>query len=96
MKSFSKDNSSIYYLEGDVNYTIAHYLDGSKEMSSYTLKRHLETLSKQKFIRINKGLVVNTQFVKKVISQGGTKKALMHNGLGLSISRRRSRVLDRI
>jgi DNA-binding LytR/AlgR family response regulator len=89
-------NEKLLYLEADVNYTVFHFTDGKKQVSSFTLKTHINHDKLQKFIRINRGLAVNPLFVLKIISDGKTKQVILQNGIALTASRRRLPVLQNI
>jgi two-component system, LytTR family, response regulator len=79
--------SEIQYLEASANYTIFHFIDGRKQMHSYTLKHYENILeNKQAFSRIHRRYMVNR---KSVISYS-EYEVLLQNGKSLPVSRRRT------
>lgn len=84
----------IIFLEADVNYTIFHLRNGRKIMSSSTLKRHGEREAHCHFLRINRHLLINPEFIQKIISNGKQKRVQLSNGLDYEVSRRRKGVLE--
>ncbi|WP_082391188.1 LytR/AlgR family response regulator transcription factor [Jiulongibacter sediminis] len=84
-------NSSLLYLEASSNYTIIHYRNGEREVSSYNLQvfeKMLEDLPS--FKRIHRSYIVNMKHVTNVKSDESAVSLI--NGTNLRISRR-SRVL---
>jgi DNA-binding LytR/AlgR family response regulator len=55
----------VQHLESDINYTIIWLIDGKKILSSTTLKKIESRLMPFKnFVRVNKSLIVNLDFVE--------------------------------
>jgi two-component system, LytTR family, response regulator len=84
---YAKD---IVWLEGDINYTIVHLLNGKKHYVAKTLKDFEEMLCDggSGFMRIHKVSIVNTIYIEKII-QGKTTILQMRTGEKLEISRRK-------
>lgn len=93
MKSFETETQNIFFLEADINYTIIYFLDGSKYLSSSTLKRHEEKLSKDDFFRINRSQLVNRNFIATCELAKDHLRIRLKNGLNLKSSRRRTSAL---
>jgi DNA-binding LytR/AlgR family response regulator len=90
------DNSQIAYLEADINYTIFHLIDGRRVLSSFTLKRHQEADAHSHFLRINRHVLVNPEYINHVYSEGVNTRVRLINGKDYPVSRRRVAVLDTV
>lgn len=76
--------SEIIFLSADVNYTFLHLADGKKIIVSYNLGKLQERLSDHSFfLRANKGVLVNMNFVTKFCDN-----CLKINEMEIKISRR--------
>jgi two-component system LytT family response regulator len=82
------DFKEIKRVEGSVNYSIIHTQEGSKYLSSKTLKQMQNLLTKAKFIRIHKSHIINTNFVKRILTKGGKCFVELINGELIEASRR--------
>lgn len=94
MKYFFKKNNhintrDIILLQGIANYTLFHLEDGSKIMSSHTLKKHQDKLADEAFIRVNRSTLVNASFVQKLQKKNASKFVCLKNGNEIKVSRRR-------
>jgi DNA-binding LytR/AlgR family response regulator len=58
-EAFRIDSSEILYLKGEDNYSVLHMTDGSKHMTSTTLKKMNEKLEPFGFIRVHKSYSVS-------------------------------------
>ncbi|MFN3589462.1 MAG: LytTR family transcriptional regulator DNA-binding domain-containing protein [Spirosomataceae bacterium] len=85
-------SEKILYLKGYDNYTEFHLTDMSKEVSSYTLKKHQTAHSH--FLRITRAYLINPSFIRKIYDLGRTKAVELSNGEIIVVSRRRKEVLD--
>lgn len=83
----------IIYLKSDINYTDVHTLDNRKHTSGFTLKILANRITDANFLRINKGLLINRQYVKEVSSMQKEAFVLMTNGTVLPVSRRKYKLL---
>ena len=83
----------IVYLQSDINYTDVHTLDNRKHTSGFTLKILANRITDTNFLRINKGLIINRQYVKEVSSMQKEAFVLMTNGTILPVSRRKYNLL---
>lgn len=83
----------ILYLESDWNYTNVHTLDKRKHISGFTLKFLEKRISDKSFLRINKGLLINRQYIRQVSSMQKEAFVLLTNGQVLPVSRRKYRIL---
>jgi two-component system LytT family response regulator len=80
------DPDNIVYLQGDINYTHIHLIQGNKITSSKTLKDFETLLSSKQFFRIHKASIINLSYVSKYIKgEGG--QVLMSEGSSLEVSR---------
>ena len=84
-----KKISMVTHFEGRVNYTIIHFVDGTQQLSCYTLKRFEELLEKEIFIRIHRAFIVNLTFIHEIISIQNRQEVILQNGKKLSVARRR-------
>lgn len=76
--------SEIIFLSADVNYTLLHLVNGEKLMVSYNLGKLQERLSNHSFfLRANKGVLVNMNFVTKFCDT-----CLKINEMEIRVSRR--------
>ena len=87
---------NIIYLEADINYTTYHLNDGSKIISSFTLKRHQETQNLASFLRINKSYLLNPIFIENVEKEGRRMLVKMKNNKQMQVSRRKVGLLKGI
>jgi two-component system, LytTR family, response regulator len=81
--------NSIIMLEGVANYTLFHLQNGKKKLYSRTLGYFEELLSKDHFIRVHRGYLVNLSCIIHYDKEGS--KLYLENNLKVSISRRRKR-----
>ncbi|SOE22908.1 LytTr DNA-binding domain-containing protein [Spirosomataceae bacterium TFI 002] len=86
----------IVFLEALENYTLFYLSNGSKIISSSTLKRHQEKLPENSFVRINRSMMINTRHIRKIFCKNDTNFIRMKNGRDLKVSRRRRDTLDLI
>ncbi len=79
--------SDIMYLEADWNYTYVH-TSYKKFLSSHTLKTFSNRINPYDFVKINRGLLINKQFIRSLKKE--TKYAFIKlvDGRELPISRR--------
>ncbi|AWV98030.1 LytR/AlgR family response regulator transcription factor [Arcticibacterium luteifluviistationis] len=101
MKYFIKKNNyvnirHVILLQGIENYTLFHLEDGSKIMSSHTLKRHQEKLANEAFLRVNRSTLVNTSFVQKVQTKNAVRFIHLTDGKEIKVSRRRQGTLRQL
>lgn len=87
----------ILYIEGDVNYSTVHTVEGCKFTTSKTLKEFEEYFSGfDHFIRIHKSIIVNTLHIRQY-SKGSPFIIQMVNGASFEASRRKKvEVLGRL
>lgn len=81
--------NQIIYLESDRNYTVVHTLNDCKYMSGFTLKILEKRIINTAFVRINKGLLINCEYIETINSDEKEKFLSLKNGLVLPISRRK-------
>ena len=79
----------IIYLQSDWNYTVIHTINSRKHISGFTLKIWEERIHNNAFLRINKGLLINRQYIKEVSLLDKEKFLCLTNGSILPISRRK-------
>ncbi|MCP9768218.1 LytTR family transcriptional regulator [Lacihabitans sp. LS3-19] len=88
-KNDAVEISQLVLLEAIENYTLFHLNDGSKLISSSTLKRHQENLCNSKFLRVNRSMLINSQFIVNTILKKDTHFIRLQNGKEIRVSRRR-------
>ena len=65
------DLNELVFLQALENYTLFHLKDGSKVISSLTLKRHQEKLSDRDFLRVNRSMIINVLFINSIVFKKG-------------------------
>jgi two-component system, LytTR family, response regulator len=80
------DPDNIVYLQGDINYTHIHLIQGNKITSSKTLKDFEQLLSSKQFFRIHKANIINLSYVSKYL-KGDGGEVVMSEGSSLEVSR---------
>lgn len=78
----------IVYLEADSNYTTFYLYDGSKVISSKTMKEYESLLTENSFFRSHHSYLINLHFVSSYIKTDGDQ-IIMTTGAKLYLSRRR-------
>ncbi|MBU8891269.1 MAG: LytTR family transcriptional regulator [Bacteroidales bacterium] len=78
----------IIYLESIGNFTKAYKCNGMESMIEDVLTCLEATLPNKKFFKINELLIINADYLKKV-NVTTNKKALMHDGIELKISKQK-------
>jgi DNA-binding LytR/AlgR family response regulator len=89
----SIDLNELVFLEAKENYTMFHFKDGSRSISSSTLKRHQENLVNESFLRVNRAIMVNTLYINSIIFKKDTPYVFLESGQEIRVSRRRRDVL---
>jgi two-component system LytT family response regulator len=77
--------NEVQYLQADINYTLFFLHGKQKIISSSSLKRFDLLLKDSHFRRINKSVMVNTNFV----SDYKNNTIFLHDGTAFKVSRRR-------
>ncbi|AWV98901.1 LytR/AlgR family response regulator transcription factor [Arcticibacterium luteifluviistationis] len=90
------ETNNVVLLEALENYTLFHLKDGSKIISSLTLKRHQEKLELEPFVRVNRSMIINTNFVQKILCKNDTNFICLKNGKEVKVSRRRQATLGQL
>lgn len=80
-------DQQVVYLESDNNYTIIHLESGQKIISSYCLSFHEKITDNQRFMRLNRSIMINKSFVDKIDLD--KSEVLLINGRRVGVSRRR-------
>jgi two-component system LytT family response regulator len=80
------DPDNIVYLQGDINYTHIHLIQGNKITSSKTLKDFEQLLSSKQFFRVHKASIINLSYVSKYM-KGDGGEVIMSEGSSLEVSR---------
>ncbi len=83
------ENNEITYLEADINYTIFHLKNGTKIVSSFTLKKYETDAQLNDFLRVHKSFLLNPQFIKHFNKKGKKGTIQLTNGEVLEVSRRK-------
>ena len=84
---------SVYHLEADVNYTILNLKNGSKFISSYSLKVFEDIFDERLFIRIDRSNLVNHEFIAGTSMRDGSEYICLKNNIEFLIPRRRKAIL---
>lgn len=71
-------NNDIIYIQSDKYYAFV-FTTNSKKLVRITLKK-LEQILPNHFIRINKSVIINTQFISQIEYQKNTSKVVLTNG----------------
>jgi DNA-binding LytR/AlgR family response regulator len=87
------DFQEIIRLEGEGNYTVCFFADGSRLLVALTLKRLLARIPAGLFVRLHRKHVVNRAFITGV--RAAAHLVDLSNGDAVSISRRRVGTLKR-
>lgn len=82
------DLKEITFFEADSNYSYIHFNDGTKVLSTKTLKEFEDVLPPNIFFRCHHSNIVNFQYIKKYIKGDGGEIELI-DGKRIIISRRR-------
>ena len=82
------DLADITYFEANGNYTIFHFKNNEKCLSSRTLKDYEEILPPESFLRCHHSYIVNIKYIKKYYKGDGGEIELI-NGQKLEVSRRK-------
>ena len=80
----------IVRLEGEGNYTVFHFADGSQLMVSLTLKRMESRLSPRVFVRPHKKSIINLLYLKSIDPDGQQLSVSLVNGDRIDVSRRKA------
>ena len=88
-KNDSVDLNQLVLLEALENYTMFHLSDGTRLISSLTLKRHQENLLNKSFYRVNRSMLINAQFINSIVLKKDTHYICLQNGKEIRVSRRR-------
>lgn len=80
----------IIRLEGEGNYTVFHFADGSQLMVSLTLKKMESRLSPRVFVRPHKNSIINLLYLKSINPDGQQLSVSLVNGDRIDVSRRKA------
>ena len=83
------DIHEIVKLEAQNNYTLVHFVDGTKLLSSTTLGILEECLTEYRFFRVNRSLVINLNYLKRFKIHPHGSKNCAKTASDIFISRRR-------
>ncbi|MCA0363403.1 MAG: LytTR family transcriptional regulator [Bacteroidetes bacterium] len=83
------DPAQVNFLKADNNYTFIYLKDGSRLLTSTTLKKLENRLKSFAFLRPNRSLLVNIQFIK----MSNSETLILENNDIIKISRRRQKRL---
>ena len=90
----SPPNFEINYFQADVNYIIFHLNDAKKIESSFTLKKFEHNSRLSSFLRVNKSILLNPNFVQKIEKEGLKTTIIMQDGTAMKVSRRKRYLLE--
>ncbi|MBN8825432.1 MULTISPECIES: LytTR family DNA-binding domain-containing protein [unclassified Spirosoma] len=80
----------IVRLEGEGNYTLFHFADGSQLMVSLTLKKMETRLSPRVFVRPHKKNIINLLYLEAVYPDRQQLNVSLVNGDRIEVSRRKA------
>ena len=80
----------IVRLEGEGNYTLFHFIDGSRLIVSLTLKKLEERLSPKLFVRSHKKNIINLLYLEAIHPEEQQLSVSMVNGDRVEVSRRKA------
>ncbi|WP_420148885.1 LytR/AlgR family response regulator transcription factor [Spirosoma sp.] len=80
----------IVRLEGEGNYTVFHFVDGSQLMVSLTLKKMESRLSPKVFVRPHKKNIINLLYLESVNPDRQQMSVSLVNGDRIEVSRRKA------
>ncbi|SFD48547.1 LytR/AlgR family response regulator transcription factor [Spirosoma endophyticum] len=80
----------IVRLEGEGNYTVFHFADGSQLMVSLTLKKMESRLSPKVFVRPHKKSIINLLYLESIHPDKQQLSVSMVNGDRVEVSRRKA------
>jgi DNA-binding LytR/AlgR family response regulator len=82
----------IIMLQGEVNYTLLHLMNGHKVLIPRTLKLFESVLESYDFLRTHRGFIINCGHLKSIDNEGLLMQ--MTNNLRASVSRRRKGIVN--
>ncbi len=91
-RKISVPQSSIIRLESDSNYTVVHFADRSKEIVAKSLCFVHALFDPKIFVRINRSMVINIRYLKKLPYEPIVKIDFVHTK-SIRVSRRRLKEL---
>ena len=80
----------IVRLEGEGNYTVFHFADGSQLMVSLTLKKMESRLSPRVFVRPHKKSIINLLYLESIDPDRQQMSVNLVNGDRIEVSRRKA------
>ena len=80
----------IVRLEGEGNYTVFHFADGSQLMVSQTLKKMESRLSPKVFVRPHKKNIINLLYLESIQPDRQQMSVSLVNGDRVEVSRRKA------
>jgi len=83
------ENKNILYFKANENYTEIYLDNGTKVLSSKTIKRYEEKVNPHIFYRVHKSYIINKHNHLKELSRQMGNFAVMSNGDNIPIARRR-------
>ncbi|MCA0364763.1 MAG: LytTR family transcriptional regulator [Bacteroidetes bacterium] len=86
-----KAENPLVYMQSDINYTVIYLKNGKKLISGYTLKHfeHLEGF--RNLVRVNRHIILNSDFVVQISEKNKTHFLELENGMIFQLSRRQDR-----
>jgi DNA-binding LytR/AlgR family response regulator len=88
--------NDIVYLEAAHNYTTLHMECKTQHTMSFTLRKVEQRLASADFLRINRGLSINRNYLEGVSSMKNDAFVRLSNGMELPVSRRRYKEVKKI
>lgn len=80
----------ILMFESDVNYSQIWLSNGKKVIVAKTLKQKSEIVKNSPFVRVNRQIMLNANYVKSLGNEQTKQTAELTNGLKITFSRRRA------
>jgi DNA-binding LytR/AlgR family response regulator len=88
-KTIQLSAEQILYLQADINYTTIHMLGKAKHTMSFTLRKVEERIASNHFLRINRGISINKNFISRISLLKKEAFVVLQNGIILPVSRRK-------
>ncbi len=81
--------AKIRLLRADINYTEVHMTNGKKILTTITIGSIETNLPSGKFFRVNRGTIVNIDYVSSYQMRSDYDKILLNDNTEIKVSRRR-------
>ncbi|MCP9766454.1 LytTR family transcriptional regulator [Lacihabitans sp. LS3-19] len=90
IRNIELQSDEILLFESDINYSQIWLSNGRKLIVAKTLKQISEIVKNSPFVRVNRKIMLNANFVKSLGNEQTKQTAELTNGLKITFSRRRA------